>query len=74
MIETVDETHVFCGCSSEEFEHSDNKSGFKVSPKAVYTLYLGTRDHLFVHVSVSAGSMVSASWFGLRVTRCSKFS
>ena len=37
VIETVDETHVFCGYSSEDCEHSDNKSGYEVSPKAVYT-------------------------------------
>ena len=31
------------------------------------------RDHLFVHVSVSAGNMVSASWFGLRVIGVQSF-
>ena len=39
VIETVDETHVFCGCSSEDCEHSDKKSGIEVRQKAVYNSF-----------------------------------
>ena len=39
VIEMVDETQVFCGCSLEDCEHSDKKSGIEVSPKAIYNSF-----------------------------------